>query len=165
VFDETLIEPAADAPPDVAAFLAAQFGDARYAAAGVRTLAPFARLVLRDATGRVAAHQALFWLAVVGGPDRRVGGLGDLAVASEHRGGGLGRRLATTARTLLDERGAELVLTRTAALGGLFAELGFLPDAPVTGLLDGVPAPISGLWTWSVDGTAPAPLVLADADF
>lgn len=114
---------------------------------------PALRLLARE-DRVIVAQQSIFEMQ--SRPVRRVFGLGDLVVRTDHRGQGLARDLVERAVDICRARGAEVILTRTVALRSVFARLGFQPAE--------IEAAKGGDWmAWS-DGKLPHLTALAPDD-
>lgn len=95
-----------------------------YAERGWRRLRPEFRTLAR-ADGKVIGQESAF--AIDTEPGRRLYGLGDAVVRRDRRGHGIARALTERAVAECWSRGAEILLTDSFALRGVFVGLGFAP--------------------------------------
>jgi GNAT superfamily N-acetyltransferase len=110
------------------ALLSANLDDGeRYRPRAWRTLRPAFRVVAMDAAGRPIGQGSGFWVPCR--PAAALLGLGDVAVAPEHRG----RQVARTLCTIATHEGwrlhAAAILAKTKPLRTVLRDLGYVPAA------------------------------------
>jgi GNAT superfamily N-acetyltransferase len=132
--------------------------------ASTSPLIPHVRVVGCGPDGRPVVHQAVRIVPLV--DDRRPpAALGDLCVHPDLRGRGLARA-AIEQGVALAEQIADVVLTRTTVVAGVFAALGFVrADERVLALRDGRWDPVSNVWARADAGLPEAPLHLSSPLF
>jgi hypothetical protein len=136
----------------------------RYRQRAWRTLRPAFRVVALDVEGEPVGQASCFW--VPSQPPSMLLGLGDVAVAHEHRR----RQVARTVCTLATNEGwrlhASAILAKTKPLRSVLAGLGFVAvtDARFFYLEDGVRKAHPD-WMAATRTELPARLLLEEGDF
>jgi GNAT superfamily N-acetyltransferase len=136
----------------------------RYVRTAWRTLPPAFRIVALDEGGEPVGQASCFW--VPSRPAARLLGLGDVAVAPDHRRRGLARavcRLATAEGWRLHAAG---ILAKTKPLRTVLADLGYvaIEDGRFFYYEDGVPTSHPD-WMAAIRAPLPTPLELEEGDF
>ena len=110
----------------IATLLAGAFGRHKdsYRTRGWRTIPPTFRVIAR-ADAQIVGQLSVFDIAT--DPQRRLFGLGDVAVTPDRRRRGVARSLVEHAVEECWRRGADVVLTDTGVLRQVFIALGFAP--------------------------------------
>jgi GNAT superfamily N-acetyltransferase len=132
--------------------------------ASTSPLVPHLRVVGCGPDGRPVVHQAV---RIVPLADDRPppAALGDLCVHPDVRGRGLARA-AIEQGVALAEEVADVVLTRTTVVAGVFASLGFVrAHEHVLALRDGRWEPVSDVWAKAGSGLSERPLHLSSPLF
>jgi GNAT superfamily N-acetyltransferase len=122
VADEDGLE--ADLRQGLAVLLSASLDDGeRYRRRAWRTLRPSFRVVALQADGEPIGQISAFWVPTR--PQIRLAGLGDAAVAPDHRRRGVGRTVCGLATQEAWRLHASAILLKTKPMRKVFADLGF----------------------------------------
>jgi predicted N-acetyltransferase YhbS len=164
IVDETLLGESDRA--SIARLLAEAFTDhaEEYQTRGWRTIQPSFRILARS-RGEIVGQMSVFEIPM--DSPGRVFGLGDMGVRSDCRRRGIARCLCDRAVGECWQRGADILLTDTAALRRVFIALGFTPVPRFAFYYerDGQ-CRWHPLWLAAVRTTVPRPrLRLAEGDF
>jgi GNAT superfamily N-acetyltransferase len=157
------IEP--DLRAGLATLLAATLDDGeRYVRRAWRTLRPSYRVVALGPGGEPIGQASCFWVPCR--PASRLLGLGDVAVAPDHRGQGVARISVGLAVHEGWRHHATAMLAKTKPLRGVLSDLGFaaVPDGRFFYLEDGERVSHPD-WMAAVRGVLPASLQLDEGDF
>jgi predicted N-acetyltransferase YhbS len=149
----------------IAELLAATLDEGeRYRETAWRTLRPAFRVIALTPSGEPVGQGSCFWVPCR--PSLRLLGLGDVAVAPEHRR----RRVARTICAIATSEGwrlhASAILAKTTPLRAVLADLGYAPatDGRFYWSENGAPR-VHPLWMAAIRGELPAAVQLDEGDF
>lgn len=136
----------------------------RYLRTAWRTLAPAFRVIALDDAGDPIGQASCFW--VPSRPPVRLLGLGDVAVAPDHRRRGVARAVCSLATAEGWRLHAAGILAKTKPLRTVLADLGYvaIEDGRFYYVEGGVPTSHPD-WMAAVRAPLPTPLELEEGDF
>lgn len=149
----------------LAVLLAAILDDGeRYRCRAWRTLRPAFRVVALQADGGPIGQASCFWVPCR--PPTRLVGIGDVAVAPDHRHRQVARTLCTLATQEAWRLHASAILLKTKPLRSVFGELGFVAatDGRFFYKENGTPT-VHPDWMAAVGAELPATIELEEGDF